>query len=750
MKKLLFIITATVLALSLFTLTACDLFSSDKSDENPTSASGNVTSTNSGTASADLSTDSQSGDSASASNSANDSASTSMQDSTSESTSTQDSASDSGNQSANDSQSASGSQSGGGTDEQISESDLDFTVTFSKGTENAYTITRNSETEEYTVAFTTISANTVYSMSGTLKGNIVIDGGDDYKFELEMTGLAIESAVNAPIAALSGDEFTLTAKKGTTNTITDKRADVSADEDAYGSAVYSVVDTTLGGKGTLTVTSEHNNGIHTKDDLEVKNLTLTVNCVDNALKGNDSVTITSGTLTLIARQGDGIKTSNSDIKYNDDGTVKKYKGTVEIHGGTVNIYAACDGIDAAYNAVITEQEGSTTTVNIYTDKYSEYSEEVTEVAASEYYLRATTNTYNYSVYYSNSADETQYVWKNAEYYTSVRSGRTTYYYYKVDKPSAETYNKMTVYAYTSNQTQGQAENCAAKTKDLSQNDSFDTLTLSKSGTTLNTNWTNFTTTTNPGGFPGVFPGGMQEGNTDKGSYSTKGIKADNEITLSGGTIFIKAYDDAIHANNDNALESGNAPLGNVTVSGGTLTLYSNDDGLHADGILAVTGGTITVTNAYEGIEANVINISGGMTYVTAKDDGVNATKGNSATAINVTGGYLDVTVSPSGDTDGIDSNGTYTQSGGIVITRGPNNQNMAALDTDGTRKITGGTLIILGYGSITTGTGVTTYSLSLHSSGDHTITVDGVSYTFNNAYSYGKTTCYSSVTVTGA
>ena len=129
---------------------------------------------------------------------------------------------------------------------------------------------------------------------------------------------------------------------------------------------------------------------------------------------------------------------------------------------------------------------------------------------------------------------------------------------------------------------------------------------------------------------------------------------------------------------------------------------------------------------------------------------VNATKGNSATAINVTGGYLDVTVSPSGDTDGIDSNGTYTQSGGIVITRGPNSEMMAALDADSTKKITGGTLIILGYGQISVGTGVQTYSLSLHSAGNHTVTVDGVSYTFNNAYSYGKTTCYSSVTVTGA
>jgi hypothetical protein len=63
-------------------------------------------------------------------------------------------------------------------------------------------------------------------------------------------------------------------------------------------------------------------------------------------------------------------------------------------------------------------------------------------------------------------------------------------------------------------------------------------------------------------------------------------------------------------------------------------------------VLNVSGGAINVDSAYEGLEAIVINISGGTTYVAANDDGVNATKGVSTPSINVTGGYLDVTVSP--------------------------------------------------------------------------------------------------------
>ena len=73
----------------------------------------------------------------------------------------------------------------------------------------------------------------------------------------------------------------------------------------------------------------------------------------------------------------------------------------------------------------------------------------------------------------------------------------------------------------------------------------------------------------------------------------------------------------------------------------------------------------------------------------------------------------------------------------------------AALDTDGAAKITKGTIIILGAlgeNGLTT-SGLTSYSLSLHSKGDHTVTIDGTSYTITNSYAYSKTLCYSSVKV---
>ena len=179
-------------------------------------------------------------------------------------------------------------------------------------------------------------------------------------------------------------------------------------------------------------------------------------------------------------------------------------------------------------------------------------------------------------------------------------------------------------------------------------------------------------------------------------------------------------------------------MGNVSIKGGNLTLYASDDGVHSDGQLNISGGTTNVTSSYEGLEGNVINVTGGTTYVYGTDDGVNATKGKSTPAINISGGFLDVEVPTNGDTDGIDSNGTYTQTGGTVIVKGPGSASgggmamAAALDTDGAVKITSGSLICFGAIEQTPNSSVTKTLCSSNTvtAGSHTISFSssGTSY----------------------
>ncbi len=555
---------------------------------------------------------------------------------------------------------------------------VDVVVECISGTENAYTLDGN------VLTFTSVAEDSVYRISGQLNGSIIIDTGDDYKFELELYGFSLVSTTTNPIMVVSGDKVILTAKKDSENYIYDQREAIDEIDDALKKgAIHSDVDLRIGGKGSLIVVSENNNGIHTKDDLEVQNLTLSVTCCDNALKGNDSVELTDCTVTLIAKQGDGIKTSNSDISSKGN-----QKGDISISGANVTIYAACDGIDASYNAII---DGESAVLNIYTDKYSSYSEEVTATSTSDYYIRFTSSSYKYSIKYYNS--DSDYEWVNATYYSTVSSGRSSYYYYTFPRKSE--YAQMQFFIYGSGTEQGQDSDYLVASDYMALNTAYDTLALTSRGNSLTYSWTNYTTSIQQGGFGGMGGmGGMNDGNSDKSDYSTKGIKAANEIWVLNGTVTIKAYDDAIHANNDGALENGETPTGNIIISGGTLSLYSNDDGIHADGSVEINGGKIDVVNSYEGIEGNTIVVSNGDISVIAKDDGMNSTA-TSGTGITLKGGYIYIYCSG----DGMDAN-SRTSYAGISFEGGDaviisNSSGNSAIDTEQGYKYTAGNIIAI-------------------------------------------------------
>lgn len=449
------------------------------------------------------------------------------------------------------------------------------TLTYVSGTEQCYAIAQNSNTGEYTITFSGIGEDTVFMISGTLNGCIVIDVDEEYDFKLGLNGVAIGSSYSSPIVCTSANNIVIAAIEGTENTITDGRGEQTA-SDAINSSVYSACDLKIQGNGSLNVVSENNNGIHTKGDLRVRNLTLTVTCVDNALKGNDSVSIKSGNITLTAESGDGIVTTSTDL--NSKGV---QRGTVTINsnkGDTVLVINSyCDGIDAAYDVIIEETEGNSVTVSIKT--------------------------------YTGA--------------TAVSSSRTS------------------------------------------------------------TGWGG-----NPrGGSWGQ--AGPDSNSSASTSFSCKGIKADNSISINSGTVTVNAYDDALHANGDVMIESTSSyGKGTVYITGGTVTLSSSDDGIRADGALYVSGGTVSVAQSYEGMEGSSVTVSGGSVYIKSSDDGI-----NSSGTITLSGGYVMVYAGG----DGIDSNCSTRYKGivfsgatvGIVSTSGGN----SAIDTDSGYTYTGGKVL---------------------------------------------------------
>ena len=556
-------------------------------------------------------------------------------------------------------------------------------ITCTEGSQGCYT------TQGNTLTFTKVAADSIYVIAGEFKGNIIIDVGDDYKFDLELQGLSMSCDNMTPIVIKSGDKVSITAKKEYENYIYDMRAAVNEEDTTQENAViHSEVDLKIGGKGKLTVVSENNKGIHSKKDLEVKNLTLTVSCMDNALKGNDSVTLEKATATLIATAGDGIKTSNSDISKKGN-----QRGTISVLGGTYHILAACDGLDAAYDVVIENDAEVATVLNIFTDKYSEYSREITAVAENVNYIRFNSNAWKYSVKYYNSEED--FVWVNPEYHSKVSAGRTTYYYYSY--PDMPDYEQVQFFVYSEEMQQGQDVEYLAMTDYLTVNDAYDTFALTVRGENLSYSWTNYTTKFKEGfGGRGGFgrPGGFGEGNSEKRDYSTKGIKAGNEVVISSGKVNIKSYDDAVHANNSSVLENGTAAKGNIIINGGEISLYSNDDGLHADGSVILNNGIVTISNSYEGIEGTTVEIFGGTISVNAKDDGINATTATD-TAVKISGGELYIYCTG----DGIDSNSRTSYagvsfSGGNTVVISNSGMN-SAIDTERGYRYEGGKVAAL-------------------------------------------------------
>ena len=458
----------------------------------------------------------------------------------------------------------------------------------------------------------TIKCGGEYDFSGSYSGSdaqiLVNTAKTDSSVYLNMKGLTLTNTADAPIYIQKASKAFVVAKNGTTNTFTDGSSRTKnytytndsgeAKTDTTGACIYAKDDLTIKGEGTLIVKANYNNGIHTSNDLKVKNGLITVNAKNNGLKGKGSVEISGGTINITTTEGDGIKSDTEDATDLANG-----KGSIEITGGTITVTSAFDGITAA-NAVV------------------------------------------------------------------VANGEST-------APSIKV-------------TAGGGQNCLS----------------------LNTS-----TTGGRGGMGGF--GGMG-GSSCSTTESMKGIKGDSSITISGGVIDINSRDDGLHSG------------GTITLSGGTMTIATDDDGVHAEKALYVKdNANVSVTIAYEGMESPDMNFEGGITSVITTDDGWNAAGGTSTTStgntgrggwggagggmggstgnLKVSGGYHYVYVG-TGDTDGIDSNGGISITGGVIIVECRMNGGMGGMvDSDGTTSITGGKL--LGFGTNNSEEG-TQYSVS--------------------------------------
>lgn len=239
-----------------------------------------------------------------------------------------------------------------------------------------------------------------------------------------------------------------------------------------------------------------------------------------------------------------------------------------------------------------------------------------------------------------------------------------------------------------------------------------------------------------------------------------GIVTKDELTVEDGTYTMTCK------------KHGLSGKDGIRIVNGTFTLSTQKDGIHTDGDLTIENGDINILESLEGLEGQTITILDGNIDIVSSDDGINAAgasdssnsqssdnfenqKGNApqppennsdgqqppelpdnqqqgmepptdngnefggnaggfdmdadeSCSLTISGGNIHINAGG----DGIDSNGTFTMTGGTVFVEGPESNGDSALDYGISATITGGSFLAIGYSGMSQnfGTDSTQYS----------------------------------------
>lgn len=229
------------------------------------------------------------------------------------------------------------------------------------------------------------------------------------------------------------------------------------------------------------------------------------------------------------------------------------------------------------------------------------------------------------------------------------------------------------------------------------------------------------------------------GDWDSTKLKTKAsacIGADGKVTINGGELNLTATGGGgkgISCDGDFTMTEGSLK---IVTSGGVLAYVNNSlnqnytgntdrlnsdyksspKGVKADGVVTIEGGTLDITtsgNGGEGIESkSTLTINDGFVKVRAKDDAI-----NSSSHMYINGGSVDVISTAN---DGLDSNGDLWITGGVVMAFGASAPE-CGLDANSeegyTVYFTGGYILAAGGGnSVPTKTGSTQPFVSVNAS----------------------------------
>jgi hypothetical protein len=172
-----------------------------------------------------------------------------------------------------------------------------------------------------------------YSLAGTsTDGEFYLEGS--YKCTVELNGLMLTNPSGAALALMNGKRVAVSAKKSTTNTLTD------ATNETYNGCLHCKGHLKLKGKGTLNIVGNSKHAVYSKEYMEIKNLTLNItSSVKDALHCKEYFLMESGTVTISSATEDGIQVELSGLTSTGATTnhEEEDSGNFYMADGTLNI-----------------------------------------------------------------------------------------------------------------------------------------------------------------------------------------------------------------------------------------------------------------------------------------------------------------------------------------------------------------------------------------------------------------------------
>ncbi|SFE78253.1 carbohydrate-binding domain-containing protein [Peptostreptococcus sp. D1] len=519
-----------------------------------------------------------------------------------------------------------------------------------------------------------IQSGGTYVLSGTLdSAQIIVEAPDTDKVQIVFNNVSITNKDSIPLNIKTADKVFLTLADNTTNKIvdnsgaatsnnsntssvsntstntansestatnsTDNNSSTTNKTDLPDAAIYSKCNLTINGNGSLTVNSNNNEGIKSKDELVITGGNIKVDSKGDALTGKDSIAIKGGSFDLNSSK-DGIKSSNS---------TDTSKGWISIDGGTFKISAANDGIDAETILEINAGDFDITTGN-GGEAVSKQSQENSLGGRRKNDMRLDIDQQN-RIPQSNSKFDNQGNMMAPPNKPDSNSSATQNNPAQRSSPKAFSDNKITT--TTSSRIKNQ-NNQTIQAGDLSTH--------------------------------------VENSNS---SESSKGLKAGTDLIVNNGSITVNAEEDALHSNKNININGGNLNVKagddgihseeilNIT-NESKVTISNSYEGIESK-VINIKGGTISIVSSDDGING----ASGNSDFQGMRGGRESAQNGVS---VNISGGSL--TVNAQGD--GLDSNADINITGGKTIVYGPSNGGNGSLDYTGTAKITNGTFVAIG------------------------------------------------------